>query len=75
MTERARAWMEFMAKECCICHAAKRPKNGFCPSCYFSLPKAMQHALWQTFGDGYEEAHAAARAWLENRQQKRAVTA
>ena len=77
MSERARAWSEFMATECCICHAVKRPKNGFCAACYFSLPKAMQRPLWQTFGDGYEDAHKAAREWLENRRAQRqaAVTA
>jgi hypothetical protein len=68
-TERAQAWTEFMATECCICHGAKPAKNGFCRGCYYSLPKAMKQALWQRFGEGYEEAHAAARQWL---QEKRA---
>ena len=66
--ERAQAWMEFMATECCICQGAKPPKNGFCRGCYHALPKPMQRALWQRFGEGYEEAHAAARAWLQERR-------
>ena len=73
--DRRQAWIEFMATECCVCHAAKRPKNGFCSNCYFTLPRAMQRALWQTFGDGYEETHAKARAWLRQRRETGAVTA
>jgi len=70
--ERAQAWMEFMATECCICQGAKPPKNGFCRGCYHALPKPMQRALWQRFAEGYEEAHAAARDWLQKRASARA---
>lgn len=71
--ERARAWTEFSSKECCICRGAKPRNNGFCRACYFSLPKPMQRALWQRFGEGYEAAHQAAREWLQRKRQ--AVTA
>ena len=70
-SERTRAWMEFMATQCCVRHAAKKPKNGVCVICYFSLPKEMQRALWRTFGEGCEQAHAAARSWLETREYGR----
>ena len=52
-----------------MCHGVKRPNNGFCPACYFSLPYSMRRALWQRFGEGYEAAHQAAREWLEQRKQ------
>ena len=73
MSDRAQAWTEFMDTECCICQRAKPPKNGFCRACYFRLPKPMQRMLWQRFGEGYEEAHRAAREWLL--QRRPAVTA
>lgn len=61
-------WKEFRSTTCAVCGKPKKPNNGFCRSCYFSLPKAMQSAMWQRFGEGYEEAHCAASDWLCNKQ-------
>lgn len=58
-------WDEFIGKVCPSCLGTKRTKNGFCQRCYYSLPKAMQSALWNRFGAGYEEAHVAALHWLK----------
>lgn len=68
-----RAFREFMSTKCCVCQRNKPAKNGFCSRCYYSLPKAMQRALWQRFLEGYEEAHEVARNWLK--QERRAINA
>jgi hypothetical protein len=65
-----RVWREFQGATCPVCGARKRPNNGFCSKCYYSLPKSMQSDLWKRFGSGYEEAHEDARDWLE--QERRA---
>jgi hypothetical protein len=44
----------------CICGRRKRTKETFCGSCYRSLPRPMQLALYRRMGSGYEEAYAAA---------------
>jgi len=52
----------------CRCGRPKRSKNTFCSACYAALPKAMQRALYQRCGHGYEEAYAAAVVELSNRR-------
>lgn len=47
----------------------KLAKNGFCRTCYYSLPENMRTALWQRFGSGYEESHEDARDWLQQEQK------
>ena len=42
----------------------KVPRQTFCAECYRALPVAMQRALYRRFGQGYEEAYAAAVAYL-----------
>jgi uncharacterized OB-fold protein len=69
---RQRAFREFMDTKCCVCGATKRPKNGFCSFCYFSLPKEMQRSLWRGFLDGYEESHDECRDWLEQERRSKA---
>jgi hypothetical protein len=69
-TPNQRAWREFAGQVCPGCNNSKRPNNGFCSKCYYSLPKDMQKALWNRFGSGYEESHEDARDWLE--QERRA---
>ena len=70
---RAQALREFKGTDCPGCGGKKKPRNGFCSRCYYSLPKDLQKALWQRFGLGYEEAHEDARDWLqqENRAKSR----
>lgn len=65
-----RALREFSGVVCPGCEGAKKPNNGFCSRCYFSLSKEMQKSLWQRFGHGYEESHDDARDWLH--QERRA---
>lgn len=43
----------------CACGAKKRPKKSHCRRCYFALPPQMRQALYQRFGEGYEEAYEA----------------
>ena len=33
---------------------------SFCVECCFELPASMRRALYRRFGEGYEEAYAAA---------------
>lgn len=56
----------------CRCGNRKRPGHTFCKSCFFSLPKRMQTALYKRMGEGYEEAYAAAAAWLKGENLRRA---
>jgi len=55
---------QLMSDEC-ACGSPKRPRHSFCYRCYRSLPRHMQHDLYQYIGDGYEEAYEAAVEWLE----------
>lgn len=65
---RRKIWDEFRSKQCSNCGGPKPPNNGFCRSCYYSLPKSLRNPMWARFGDGYEEAHEAARQWLAERR-------
>ena len=64
MSVSRKIWDEFRSKLCAVCGSAKPPNNGFCRVCYHSLPKTLRSHMWRRFGDGYEEAHEAARQWL-----------
>ena len=48
----------------CRCGRAKRPMQSFCWQCYSALSLPTQNALYRRFGNGYEEAYAAAVAEL-----------
>lgn len=56
-----------LAGDKCRCGKAKRPKQTFCRSCYFSLPEPMRAALYDRIGEGYEQAYGNAVAHLEAR--------
>ena len=49
----------------CHCENEKKEGYSFCYSCYKALPRDMQKDLFQTMGDGYEEAYEAAVNYLE----------
>lgn len=49
-----------LAGEVCQCGSHKFQKTSFCWECYHRLPAAMQRALYNRRGDGYEEAYLAA---------------
>jgi hypothetical protein len=49
----------------CRCGSAKRPSQTFCRTCYNSLGRLQQLALYKTMGRGYEEAYAAAVEFLD----------
>jgi len=48
----------------CCCHKSKNVRQSFCVNCYACLPMDMQRALYKRIGQGFQEAYAAARAWL-----------
>lgn len=48
----------------CLCGKSKGVKMAFCGDCFHGLPAAMQKALYKRLGSGFEEAYAAAKAWL-----------
>lgn len=48
----------------CECGRVKRERQSFCGTCYRALPKDLQNRLYRRIGQGYEEAHAEARAIL-----------
>jgi hypothetical protein len=50
--------------EKCFCGKRKKSGYAFCLDHYLDLPPAMQKALWQRFGHGFEEAYTAAKEWL-----------
>jgi len=54
----------------CHCGKGKKPRRSLCYSCYRSLPRDFQHALWSRFGHGYEEAYEAAVEWLDEHQEE-----
>jgi hypothetical protein len=43
--------------KCEGCGKAKKYKMSHCRACYFKLPPRLRKALYQGFGDGYEEAY------------------
>ena len=44
----------------CRCGKEKGKMMSFCVECCFELPASMRRALYRRFGEGYEEAYAAA---------------
>lgn len=54
---------EFRSEEC-QCGRTKQPLRAFCYQCYSSLPPAKQEALYQKFGQGYEQAYDDALIFL-----------
>ncbi len=54
----------FYAKELdseeCQCGRTKKSRMSFCYSCYRSLPRDIQRALYARIGKGYEEAYEEA---------------
>jgi hypothetical protein len=49
----------------CRCGKVKRPHETFCKGCYWSLGQNQRNALYKRMGDGYEQAYAAAAAFLD----------
>jgi hypothetical protein len=49
---------------CPACGGEKRTRNTLCYSCFKSLDRSGQHALWRLIGRGYEEALSDALASL-----------
>ena len=49
----------------CACGSYKKEGNSFCFRCYRGLPNDMQKALYNRFGNGYEEAYDDAVGWLK----------
>lgn len=54
----------FLSANCPACGASKKANTAFCGQCYHSLPKGFRQALWQRFGEGFEEAFAVSLRWL-----------
>lgn len=54
---------EFRSEEC-QCGRTKQTRRSFCYQCYASLPPVKQKALFQKFGQGYEQAYDDALLWL-----------
>lgn len=48
----------------CYCGAAKVAKKSFCGTCYYSLPRETQRALYKSFSDGYAQIYDDAKEWL-----------
>jgi hypothetical protein len=57
-------WADFIATKCSACGGYKVKMNAFCRRCYYRLPAPMRQALWQRFGEGFEEAFEAAKRWF-----------
>lgn len=51
---------EAFKSQTCQCGKPKVAHQSFCRACYYSLPRTMQHALYNRFGEGYEEAYEQA---------------
>ena len=54
--------------KCMSCGKAKYPKMSHCRSCYYALPPKMRSALYQGFGDGYEEAFEESLRYLADKR-------
>lgn len=74
MSERKTILEDFLGTECSGCGGAKNPKMSHCSRCYYKLPKTMQKDLYKRFGEGYEEAFAASRAYLAEHHPRAAKT-
>lgn len=49
----------------CECGRTKQSRMSFCSKCFYTLPKPLRARLYKRVGEGYEEAHAEARAILK----------
>lgn len=54
----------FAGTKCFACGGTKSRHNAFCKYCYQELPKALQNALWQRFGSGFEQAYMGCLSWF-----------
>lgn len=63
-SERLRILRELQTVKC-FCGRKKGAGKTFCQKHYYALPKPLQGALYQRFGDGYEQAYTAAREYLK----------
>jgi hypothetical protein len=50
---------------CGGCGGTKRAKMSHCRACYLALPPRMRGALYQGFGNGYEEAYEESLQYLQ----------
>lgn len=64
MTAETVAILRELRGQKCRCGRRKIEKQTFCGSCYHSLPKDMQRALYRRLNKGYEEAYRVACAHL-----------
>jgi hypothetical protein len=55
---------DFLGEVCGHCGGTKRSKMSHCGKCYWRLPKPMRKALYNRFGEGYEQAFAESNKWL-----------
>lgn len=60
---------ELMGNQC-QCGRSKQPRMTFCRRCYFRLPQAMRHALYQPVGGGYAQAYQAASDYLRHERSR-----
>lgn len=51
----------------CQCGRIKKARQTFCQRCYFRLPPAMRHALYDRIGEGYEAAYQRAVDYLASK--------
>jgi hypothetical protein len=61
--ERTRILRELQTNKC-FCGAKKAMSQTFCRPHYSSLPPGLRSALYQRFGEGYEEAYTTAREYF-----------
>ncbi len=54
----------FTGRKCAGCGEVKGRNKGFCMLCYRQLPMKLRSALWQRFGDGFEQAYMACLSWF-----------
>lgn len=58
-----------LASEVCpACARRKKSRQTFCGKCYFRLTPDLRSALYRLIGAGYEQAFAAAKAFLGTAQ-------
>jgi hypothetical protein len=48
----------------CLCGGAKVKNRSVCYACWKRLPRSLRDGLYQRIGEGYERAHAKAKAHL-----------
>lgn len=60
---------EFLGMICPSCNQLKQKNNAFCVSCYRRLPRVLQHAVWNRFGEGFEQAFTDAKAYLTKKRE------